>query len=121
MVCRSASTDVGPLCDFRRSALWLRPEAPTNTACNMTRSPAHDSEYSSNCVLLRGRGESPRHSITSSACASSLCETARPSDFAVLRLRTKRKRVGCSNGSSAGFAPLRMRSTSAATRLKVSP
>ena len=39
------------------------------------------------------------------ACANSVDETARPSDFTVLRLRTKRKRVGCSNGSSAGFAP----------------
>src|SRR5262249_39966790 len=60
------------------------------------------------------------YSITSSALACSVSGTVRPRDLAVLRLRTNRKRVGCSNGRSAGFAPLRMRSTKAATRAKLS-
>ena len=60
------------------------------------------------------------HSITSSARARSQSGTVRPSAVAVFRLTEKRKRVGCSNGKSAGFAPLRMRSTRAATRSKLS-
>src|ERR1051325_5723532 len=32
---------------------------------------------------------------------------ARPSALAVFKLITKRNRVGCSNGRSAGFAPIR--------------
>src|SRR6266516_3609477 len=66
------------------------------------------------------RGRVRSYSTTSSASASSVGGTSRPSDFAVFRLRTNRNRVGCSNGSSAGFAPFRMRSTRAATRTKLS-
>ena len=45
----------------------------------------------------------------------------RPSALAVLRLIVNRKRVGCSNGSCSGFAPLRMRSIRPATRSCISP
>src|SRR2546427_9148500 len=55
----------------------------------------------------RGSG----YSITSSARASSVGGTSRPSAFAVLRLMTNATRVDCSTGKSAGFSPLRMRST----------
>src|SRR5262249_11678310 len=48
----------------------------------------------------------PLHSITSSARASSVGETSRPSAFAVLRLTTNSNLVGCRNGKSAAFAPL---------------
>src|SRR6516162_3085661 len=51
------------------------------------------------------------HSITSSASASSLGGTSRPSAFAVLRLITSSYFVGACTGRSAGFSPLRMRST----------
>src|SRR6516162_5200331 len=75
--------------------------------------------------LLRARCERPRnrraaeqrderappHSITSSARASSVGGTSRPSVLAVLRLITSSNLIGCSTGRSAGFAPLRMRST----------
>src|SRR5262249_21540822 len=74
--------------------------------------------------LLRVRRERPRrraaeqryerappHSITSSARARSVAGTSRPSAFAVLRLITSWYLVGACTGSSAGFAPLRMRST----------
>jgi hypothetical protein len=60
------------------------------------------------------------YSITSSAVASSAVGTARPRVFAVFMLMTSLKRVGCSNGRSAGFAPLRTRSARDATRTKVS-
>ena len=52
-----------------------------------------------------------RHSITSSARASSACGTTRPSALAVLRLITVSNLVGACTGRSAGFSPLRMRST----------
>src|SRR5262249_39493660 len=62
-------------------------------------------------------GHPPHHSITSSARASSDGGTVRPSAFAVLRLITNSYLVGACTGRSAGFSPLRMRSTySAACR-----
>jgi hypothetical protein len=51
------------------------------------------------------------HSITSSARASSVGGTSRPSARAVLRLITSSYLVGACTGRSAGFSPLRMRST----------
>src|SRR5262249_8800415 len=73
--------------------------------------------------LLRARRERPRytraaeqryeraalHSITSSARASKVAGTSRPSALAVFRLITSSNLVGCMIGRSAGFAPLRMR------------
>ena len=53
----------------------------------------------------------PLHSITSSARASSVGGTSRPSALAVLRLITSSYLVGACTGRSAGFSPLRMRST----------
>ena len=70
--------------------------------------------------LLRARRERPRrrraaeqrdelaplHSITSSAGASSVAGTLRPSALAVLRLITSSNLVGCTTGRSAGFVAL---------------
>src|SRR6516165_9987506 len=84
-------------------------------------------------LLLRPRHERPRrraaeqsderatfhlrdHSITSSARASTLAGISMPSAFAVLRLITSSYLVGACTGRSAGFAPLRMRSTYPAAR-----
>src|SRR5262245_33966048 len=53
----------------------------------------------------------PDHSITSSARASSVAGTSRPSILAVLTLMTNSYLVGACTGRSAGFSPLRMRST----------
>jgi hypothetical protein len=53
----------------------------------------------------------PSHSITSSAMASSVGGTSRPSALAVLRLITSSYLVGCRNGKSAGLSPLRIRPT----------
>ena len=58
----------------------------------------------------------PEHSITSSARASNDGGTSMPSALAVLRLITNSNLVGAWTGSSAGFAPLRMRSTYWAAR-----
>src|SRR5262245_6939474 len=58
------------------------------------------------------------HSITSSARASSIAGTSRPSALAVVRLMTKSNLVGCSTGSSAGLVPRRIRSTKSAARRK---
>src|SRR5262249_19657084 len=82
--------------------------------------------------LLRARHERPRdgraaeqrderappHSITSSARASSVGGTVRPSTLAVTRLTTRSNLVGCSTGMSAGFAPRRILSTYSAARRK---
>src|SRR5262249_54940560 len=70
-------------------------------------------------ALLRPRRERPSrraaeqrdelatfHSITSSAVASSVCGTSRPSAFAALRLIANSNLVGCTTGRSAGRAPL---------------
>jgi hypothetical protein len=51
------------------------------------------------------------HSITSFARASTVSGITRPSALAVLRLMFKVTSVARSMGSSAGRAPLRMRST----------
>ena len=51
------------------------------------------------------------YSITSSAMASSDGGTVRPSALAVLRLMTNSYLVGVCTGRSAGFSPLRIRST----------
>src|SRR5262245_15102055 len=56
------------------------------------------------------------HSITSSARASSVSGTVRPSALAVLTLMTSSNVLGCSTGISAGFAPRRILSTNSAAR-----
>src|SRR5713226_4299009 len=49
------------------------------------------------------------YSITSSARASSVGGTSRPSARAVGRLMTKSNLVDCTTGRAVGFSPLRMR------------
>src|SRR5262249_4104496 len=75
--------------------------------------------------LLRAGRERPRrrrtsnerdelaapHSITSSARASTVAGISMPRALAVLRLRIVSYLVGACTGRSAGFSPLRMRST----------
>ena len=57
------------------------------------------------------RSKQCRYSITSSARASSVGGTVRPSALAVLRLIASSYLVGACTGKSAGFSPLRIRST----------
>jgi len=61
-------------------------------------------------------GRSRAYSITLSALISSDCGMVMPSALAVLRLITSSNVVGCSTGSSPGFAPLKILSTNAAAR-----
>src|SRR5215510_5877200 len=58
----------------------------------------------------------PFHSITSSARASSVGAISMPTAFALFRLITISNLVGCSTGSSPGFAPRRILSTYDADR-----
>jgi hypothetical protein len=69
-------------------------------------------EIEANGQRLRVDSEcAPFHSITSSARASSVGGTSRPSALAVLRLITSSYFEACSTGRSAGLAPLRILST----------
>src|SRR5262249_2396938 len=93
--------------------------------------PAHEYADAPHALaLLRARRERPHngraaeprgelaalHSITESARATSLSGIWRPSVLAVLRLTTSTYLFGFCTGRSAGFSPLRMRSTYAAAR-----
>src|SRR6516162_10480884 len=91
-------------------------------ACTINRPRAAQESYHRHRRLLRARRERPRcraaeqrdeiaalHSITSSARASTVAGTSRPSALAVLRLMTVSYLVGACTGRSAGFSPLRMR------------
>ena len=84
--------------------------------CRETRSPAlRCCARATNGIRRRAAEDRdelpPSHSITSSARASRVGGTLRLSAFAVLRLITSSNLVGCWTGRSAGFSPLRMRST----------
>ena len=60
------------------------------------------------------------HSITSSARMRKVGATSTPMAFAAFRLTTSSYLVGACTGSSAGFAPLRIRSTYSVERRKIS-
>src|SRR5215470_11630790 len=69
-------------------------------------------ERPSGCRAAEQRDEvASLHSITSSAVASSVDGTVRPSILAVSALITSSNLLACTTGNSAGFAPLRMRPT----------
>src|SRR5262249_43942744 len=70
--------------------------------------------------LQRGAAPSQQtsaYSMTSSARASTVSGTVRPSVLAVLTLIVSSYLIGCCTGNSATFAPLRIRSTYDAARL----
>ena len=64
---------------------------------------------SGHCAVEQRDEVAPLHSITSSARASSVGGTSKPSAFVVLRLITSSYLVGVCTGRSAGLSPLRMR------------
>ena len=68
------------------------------------------------CPLSANSGHFQTYSINSSAVASSVGGIVTPSALAVLRLITSLYLVGACTGRSAGFSPLRMRSTLPAAR-----
>jgi hypothetical protein len=120
----------------RASMRTLRPMVQPNcpSSCRNAPNPGLKFRIIRGCVqeyadlphtsrLLRMRRERPRHrraaekrnelaasdhSITSSASASSLSGTVRPSIRAVEALMTNSNFEDCTTGRSAGFAPLRM-------------
>src|SRR5262249_23623959 len=63
------------------------------------------------CLLWARSGHRRLYSITSLACARSAGGTVMPTALGVLRLITSSNLVGACTGRSAGFSPLRMRST----------
>ena len=81
---------------------------------------AHELEgtFFNNICQTRTHAPQPTesYSITSSARASSVGGTVKPSALAVLRLIASSYLVGACTGRSAGFSPLRMRSTYPAAR-----
>jgi hypothetical protein len=91
--------DLQRVCCRRLS--WLRRRLPScgKRPCDRCRA-----EHSDELAALH-------HSITSSARASSVVGTVKPSAWAAFRLTTSSYLVGACTGRSAGFAPLRMRST----------
>src|SRR5262245_3548558 len=91
----AAMDRLGPLPHARRLATRPRPRPD---AVNVFGGEV--SSTSSPLVL-------PAHSITSSARASSVGGTSRPSALAVLRLIASSYLVGACTGRSAGFSPLR--------------
>jgi hypothetical protein len=70
--------------------------------------PGDSSKHQFGTSMPQG-GHPPHHSITSLAATSRIGGRSRPRAFAVLRLITSWKRVGCRTGRSAGLSPLRMR------------
>ena len=64
----------------------------------------------------RDEGSAVHHWITLSARTSTAGGIVSPSALAVRRFTTSSNLVGCSTGMSAGFAPLRIRSTKTAPR-----
>src|SRR5262245_4581685 len=98
----------------------------SSLACGAFRPPGADESDYRHCRLLCARHHRPRrrraaeqrdklaphhHSITSSARASSVGGTSRPSDLAVLRLMISSTLVTCWTGKSTDFSPLRIRPT----------
>ena len=63
------------------------------------------------CPDWVNRSKTCGYSITSSARASNAGGTSRPSALALFKLMTSSYLVGACTGKSAGFSPLRMRST----------
>src|SRR5689334_16325265 len=102
MGCTSGSARTGPDKDDPGYFLWLlrlrgRPKCKEYNARDQA-----DYQPSTNGYF---------HLITRSALASTFGGIVRPICLAVLRLITNSNFVGCSTGSSAGFAPLRILST----------
>ena len=105
---RTESVRIGHVPATSSTGPAVSPRSAANAEAARTTHPAL-------CVRstgLHGRADlNNGHSITSSARASSVGGTCRPSAFATLRLMMSANLVGCCTGRSPGFAPLRIRST----------
>ena len=95
--------------DFLRlQGVPTRPSALPTCAAPNTRQVSVRRTRGSMAVMIYAKLNS--YWTTSSARISSDCGIVTPSIFAAFRLITSSNRVGSSIGSSAGFAPRRMRS-----------
>ena len=101
-----AGKTASPLLDGEAPAGWGI--TPDRTRAEDVLRPAPDVDGRMPRVSKWGAVTRP-YSITSSARASSVGGTSRPSAFAVLRLITSSNFVARSTGMSGGLAPLRMR------------
>jgi hypothetical protein len=89
----------------QRMRLWSAVSAFTNCG----RAVAHVRGSYVPEPVVSNRSKTCAYSITSSARASRVGATSRPSAFAVFRLMMNSNLVGCNTGRSAGLAPLRIR------------
>src|SRR5262245_55296966 len=96
----SAPDDPGDPAAYVRFAL-IATELPCRSNPPLRARSGHEQMQQKQCA----------YSITSSARASRVGGISRPSALAVLRLMTSSYLVGAWTGRSAGFSPLRMRST----------
>ena len=78
--------------------------------------PAYDGHAPISRVALQ---QDWAYSITSSARASSIGGTVRPSALAVMRFTTRSNLVGCSTGISPGFVPRKILSANSAARRNI--
>ena len=109
-----------PHCPNHSRRASLRPDAASTTTAGYMRmqnrrSGTGTGAVAGSCRFLPNSAQglfglsAVGYSITSSARASSVGGTSRPSALALLRLMTKSNLVGCITGRSAGFSPLRIR------------
>ena len=80
----------------------------TQVVAALRRGLGEGSLIGGHCAAEKRDELAPSHSITSSAWASSVGGTSRPSALAVLRLITSSRLVGNSIGRSPGATPLRI-------------
>jgi hypothetical protein len=87
-------------------------EKPNHRHCRLLRVGSELPRARCRCAAKKRDELAPPHSITSSARASTLAgEIWAPRALAVFRFMTNSYFVGACTGRSAGFSPLRMRST----------
>jgi hypothetical protein len=113
---RTGSVEVGrrQFADVRVgsiSTFFAEPTRPFMSAMPPIATKAVSRSETSRCATSRHMQCSKQHrySITSSAMASSLSGTVRPSILAVEELMTNSNLLDCRTGRSAGLAPLRIR------------
>ena len=97
-------------CDRIGAGLDVHAPPPSHASCDPT--PRRCQPSLAQGMPCKGDDQPPGiQSITASARVSSVTGTARFRAAAVFRLMTSSNLVGACTGKSAGFAPLRMRST----------
>ena len=82
---------------------------PPRIRSGIAAGPCRDSGHAAAAPPSSVMNSRRSHSITSSARASRVGGTARPSILAVWALMTSSNLLACSTGRAAGLAPLRMR------------